>query len=174
MPQESSGSPSVLCCAGTLGLVQPGREGVNLTEKQPKQYFKGMRNRSCRLIALFFVGLLATQTAAGHFMVCLCEGGHYLSDMPQEVLACCASEDVSSPGNSTMETSGSGGCDDCVQVPLSSNDRRERDLPSTRTAVAGVGSAQPLQPASPSEILRYPRSGIPFHVPAALSMVIRI
>lgn len=133
-----------------------------------------MRNRCCRLIALFFVGLLTTQTAAGHFMACRCEGGHDLADRPQDLSACCASEKASYPGNPTMGGPDSDGCDDCVQVPLPSNDRRERDLPSTRTAVAGVGSAQPLQPASLSEILRYPRSGVPFHVPAALSMVIRI
>lgn len=133
-----------------------------------------MSNRTYRLITMFFVGLLTMQTAAGHFMVCRCEGGHYLSDMPQDVLGCCESETAQSPGIPAMETPDSGGCDDCVQLPLPSNDQRERDLPSTRAAVAGVGSAQSLQPPSLSEILRYPRVGAPFHVPAPPSMVIRI
>lgn len=133
-----------------------------------------MRNRSYSPVALFFVGLLAMQTAAGHFMICLCEGGHCLSEMLQDGLACCASEKASSLGIPAMETSDSGGCGDCVQVPLPSNDRRERDLSSPRTAGAGVGAAQSLQPASVSEILRYPQSDVPFRLPAPPSMVIRI
>lgn len=133
-----------------------------------------MRNRCCRLIALFFVGLLTTQTAAGHFMACRCEGGHDLADRPHDLSVCCASEKASYPGNPTMEAPDSGGCDDCVQIPLPSNDRRERNLPSTRTEVAGGESAHPFQPASPSEILRYLQPGETFHLPTPPSMVIRV